>query len=325
MSFRWYVTRRILWTFVATYIILSLTFLLLSLAPNQAVTELAFQAAQQGQSAEAAEQAARQRLGLDQPLWERYAIYMQNMFTLNWGYSTSHPGTPVLELIADALPYTMVYSIPTTIFSVVVGVSIGLYSATHQYTRFDYAATFVAFFGYAIPNFWFGIILLVIFGAWLGWVPIVFDIDAPFLSWAMAKQLVLPVLVLTTSQLTALMRYSRAEALEYVQAEFTKVARAKGVSDIRVLTRHILRPAAVPLMTILVADLLGIFIAASYLVEVVFSIPGLGRLTLDAINNQDTPLVLATTLIPVFLSVLGNLFQDIAYTVLDPRIDYGDR
>ncbi|MFB6219590.1 MAG: ABC transporter permease, partial [Halobacteriaceae archaeon] len=288
MSFRWYVTRRILWTFVATYIILSLTFLFLTLSPNAQVTELAFQAAQRGQSAEAAREAARQRLGLDQPLWKRYVIYMKNMFTLKWGYSNSYPGTRVMELIADALPYTMIYSIPTTIFSIIVGVSIGLYSATNQYTRFDYAATFVAFFGYAIPNFWFGIILLVIFGAWLGWFPIIFDIDAPFISFKMAKQLVLPVLVLTTSQVTALMRYSRAEALEYVQAEFTKVARAKGVSDFRVLTRHILRPAAVPLMTILVADLLGIFVAASYLVEVVFSIPGLGRLTLNAINNQDT-------------------------------------
>ncbi|MDZ7702723.1 MAG: ABC transporter permease [Halobacteriales archaeon] len=230
-----------------------------------------------------------------------------------------------MELIMDALPYTMIYTIPTTIFSIIVGISIGLYSATHQYTKFDYTATFIAFFGYAIPNFWFGIILLVIFGAWLGWVPIIFDTDPGFFSLDMAKQLILPIVVLTTSQLTGLMRYSRAEALEYVQAEFTKVARAKGISNYRVLTRHILRPALVPLMTILIADLLGIFIAASYLVEIVFSIPGLGRLTLDAILNEDTSLVLATTLIPVSLSIVGNLFQDIAYTVLDPRIDYGDR
>ena len=324
MSFRWYVARRLGWTVVATYIVLTLTFVLLTLGPNAQVTELAFQAAQRGQDVEMAQEAARQRLGLDQPVWERYLIYMWNMFTLNWGWSDTY-SAPVMELIAEALPYTLIYTIPTTIFSIIVGISIGLYSATHQYTKFDYTATFIAFFGYAIPNFWFGIILLVIFGAWLGWVPIIFDTEPGFFSLDMAKQLILPVVVLTTSQLTGLMRYSRAEALEYVQAEFTKVAKAKGISNYRVLTRHILRPALVPLMTILIADLLGIFIAASYLVEVVFSIPGLGRLTLDAILNEDTSLVLATTLIPVFLSIVGNLFQDIAYTVLDPRIDYGDR
>ncbi|MFB6137246.1 MAG: ABC transporter permease [Halobacteriaceae archaeon] len=325
MSFRWYVARRLGWTVVATFIVLSITFGLLTIAPNAEVTQISFTAAQQGENVTQARQAAMRRMGLDEPVLQRYVNYMVNMATFNWGYSQSHSGTKVTTLIMNAIPYTMLYSVPTTIFSIIVGISIGLYSATHQYTKFDYAATFVAFFGYAIPNFWFGIILLVIFGAWLGWVPIIFDVNADLFSVTMAKQLILPVFVLTTSQVTALMRYSRAEALEYVEAEFTKAARAKGVSEYRLLTRHILRPALVPLMTILVADLLGIFIAASYLVEIVFSIPGLGRLTLEAIESNDTPLVLATTLLPVFVAIIGNLVQDIAYTVLDPRIDYGER
>jgi len=324
MSFRWYVARRLAWTALATFIILTITFALLRLAPNAQVTDIAFAAAQQGQDVEQATEAARDRLNIDDPIWEQYVTYMANMYTLNWGWSNSF-SKPVTDLLLQALPYTVIYSVPTTIFSIVVGTSIGLYSATKQYTRFDYGATFFAFFGYAIPNFWFGILLLVFFGAYLGWVPVVFDLDAAFISWEMAKQLVLPVFVLATGQLATLMLYSRAEALEYVQAEFTKVARAKGVTDYRVLTRHIFRPASVPLMTILVTDLLGIFVAASVLIEVVFSIPGLGRLTFQAILNQDTPLVLATTLFGVFLSVFGNLLQDIAYTVLDPRIDYGDR
>lgn len=324
MSFRWYVTRRLLWTVVATFIILSVTFFLLSAAPNAQVAQIGAQAAQEGESVQAAQEAARMRLGLDKPIWEQYADYMVNIVTLDWGYSQSL-GAPVMELLSSAIPYTMLYSVPSTIFSIIIGIGIGMYSATHQYTRTDYVATFTAFFGLAIPDFWFGILLLVIFGGWLELVPTFFSTSVPAVSLAMVQQLILPVIVLTTVQLTALMRYSRAEALEYVNAEFTKVARAKGVSDNRILLRHILRPASVPLMTILVGDLLGIFIASSYLVEIVFAIPGLGRLSLNAILNQDTPLVLATVLLPTIVVIFGNLIQDIAYTVLDPRIDYGDR
>jgi peptide/nickel transport system permease protein len=254
----------------------------------------------------------------------RYREYMHNMVTLNWGWSQSR-SQPVVEAIARALPYTAVYSVPTTILSILLGLAIGLYSATHQYTRADYAATFVAFFGYAIPNFWFGIILLLVFGVQLGWFPVVFDSGAPIFSLAMARQLVLPVIVLVTGTIAGIMRYSRAEALEYVESAFVKTARSKGADGVRILTRHILRPAAVPLMTILVGDILGIFLAASYLVEVVFGIPGLGQLSYNAILAQDTSLVLGTTLIFTFVSVIGNLVQDVAYTVLDPRIDYGDR
>jgi peptide/nickel transport system permease protein len=321
---RWYVVRRVLWTILATFIILSITWGLLAVTPNPAAEQLQFQAAASGGDAEAAEEAFEARRGLDRPLWVRYKEYMVNMATFNWGWSQSR-SQPVTEAILGALPYTAVYSVPTTVLSVLLGLSIGLYSATHQYTKTDYAATFFAFFGYAIPNFWFGIILLLVFGVQLRWFPVVFDADAAFLSLEMARQLVLPVVVLVTGTIAGVMRYSRAEALEYVEAEFVKTARAKGADELRVLTRHILRPASVPLMTILVGDILGIFLAASYLVEVVFGIPGLGQLSYNAIIDQDTSLVLGTTLVFTFVAVFGNLVQDIAYTVLDPRIDYGDR
>jgi peptide/nickel transport system permease protein len=321
---RWYVVRRVLWAVVATYLILSVTWGLLALTPNPAAEQLQFQAAASGGSAEAAREAFEARRGLNRPLWERYTAYMRNMVTLNWGWSDSR-SQPVMEAITGAIPYTAVYSVPTTILSILLGLSIGLYSATHQYTKTDYAATFFAFFGYAIPNFWFAIILLLVFAVQLGWFPVVFDPDVALVGAEMAHQLVLPVVVLVTGTIAGVMRYSRAEALEYVQAEFVKTAKAKGADEFRILTRHILRPAAVPLMTILIGDILGIFLAASYLVEVVFGIPGLGQLSYNAIIAQDTALVLGTTLIFTFIAVIGNLLQDIAYTVLDPRIDYGDR
>ena len=122
-----------------------------------------------------------------------------------------------------------------------------------------------------------------------------------------------------------MMRYARAEALEYVEAEFVKTAKAKGVDERTIVLKHVFRPAAVPLATILVGDLLGIIFVGSYLIEVVFGIPGLGLLSFKAITNQDTALVFGTVFVPTFLAIIGNLAQDIAYVVLDPRIDYGDR
>ena len=324
MSLRWYVVRRLAWAVVATFIILSVTWGLLAVTPNQEVEQLQFQTASSGGDAERVAEAFAEQRGQNRPLAEQYVSYMTNMATLNWGWSESR-SQPVTTAILQALPYTAIYSVPTTVVSILLGIGIGLYSATHQYTKADYAATLFAFFGFAIPNFWFAIILLLVFGVQLGWFPVVFDPDVPFLSLAMARQLVLPVVVLVTGTIAGLTRYSRSRALEYVQADFVKTAKAKGASEGRILSRHILRPASTSLVTLLVTDLLGIFIAASYLVEVVFGIPGLGQLSYRAIIAQDTALVLGTVLIGVLISVVGNLLQDVAYTLLDPRIDYGDR
>lgn len=327
MGMRWYIIRRLAWAVVVTFIILTVTFVLLEITPDAQAAEVQFQAAQSGGDADVALEAYERRRGLEGPLWERYVDYLQNILTGDWGWSDTR-SQPALDAILHALPYSMMYSVPSIILSTVLGMSIGLYSALNQYTKTDYAATMFSFFGLSIPNFWFGIILLLVFGVYLGWVPILFDarlaIENTF-SFANVRQLVLPVVVLSTAAIAGNMRYARAEALEYVRADFVKTAKAKGASGWRTLSRHILRPTLVPLSTLLVGDLLGLILSASYLVEVVFGIPGLGQLSLDAILNQDTALVLGTTFIPVFIAVIGNLMQDIAYVVLDPRIDYGDR
>ena len=319
-----YIGKRVAWAVVASFLILTVTFILLRITPNPQLASVQLEAAQSGADAEEAVEAYRIQRGLDEPLYVQYFDYLKNMATLNWGWSETN-SMPVTQAIAEAIPYSLMYAVPSLLLSTVLGLVIGLYSATHQYTKKDYAATFFAFFGLSIPDFWFAIILLVIFGSFLNWVPILFDPNVAVFSFANAQQLVLPVVVLTLSSIAGLMRYSRAEALEYVEAEFVKTARAKGVSERRVLYRHIFRPASVPLATILVGDLLTIVLASSYLIEVVFGIPGLGKLSFDAIVNQDTELVLGTVLVPAFLVIISNLAQDIAYTVLDPRIDYGDR
>ncbi|QFU82907.1 ABC transporter permease [Natronorubrum aibiense] len=319
-----YVLRRIVWAIVAALLILSLTFLLLYFTPETQLTELQFQAAQAGQDPNSVGDAYERYHGLDQPISVQYIEFMTNMVSLNWGWSETR-SQPVITAMAEAIPYSMMYAVPSIFLSTILGIAIGLYSATHQYTRGDYAATAFAFFGLSIPDFWFAIVLLVVFGGTLGWVPILFDTSVATVSYANVKQLLLPVTVLTLTSVASLMRYSRAEALEYVEAAFVKTATAKGVGERRLLFRHIFRPAAVPLATILVGDLVGIVFVASYLIEVVFGIPGLGTLSYRAIVNQDTALVVGTVLVPAFLTIIGNLAQDIAYTMLDPRIDYSDR
>lgn len=327
MGLKWYTARRVAWAGVAAFAILTVTFVLLDYAPDPELARIQFRAAATGADAETAAEAYAERRGLTGPLWERYLEYLGNLATGDWGWSDTR-SQPVLTAILTALPYSLMYTVPAVALSTVLGIAIGLYSAFNQYTTTDYAATFVAFFGVSIPNFWFGIVLLLLFAVQLGWVPVLFDAELARtrpLSLANARQLVLPVFVLGTSAIASTMRYARAEALEYVRAAFVKAARAKGASEWRILTRHVLRPTLVPLSTILVGDLLGIILSASYLVEVVFGIPGLGRLSLEAIRRQDTALVLGTTLVPVLVAVLGNLLQDLAYALLDPRIDYGDR
>lgn len=321
---KWYIARRLAWTVVATFVVLSVTFGLLVASPDpQAATYVAEQVQEGGDYEQARESYERAR-GLDRPLWERYRSYMVGMATLDWGWSESR-SQPVTAAIAEAWPYSVMYGAPALLVSTVVGVAIGLYSAVHRNSAEDYAASTFAFFGISIPDFWFAILTILVFGVWLGWIPVYFRSDVPWLSLENARQLVAPTLVVTLSSIASEMRFSRATALEYVNAEFVKTAKAKGAGGWRRVTRHVFRPALVPLSTVLVGDLLNIVLVSSYLVEVVFGIPGLGQLSYRAIVQQDVPLVLGTVLIPTFIAIVGNLCQDVAYTVLDPRIDYGDR
>jgi peptide/nickel transport system permease protein len=324
MGFGRYVTARVLWAAVVSLIIVTVTFLLLAAAPNPAVQRAATQAALQGgDPAEAAER-VRELRGLNQPLHVRYLDYIQSVYTLDWGWSQSR-SQPVMEAVTQALYYTAQYSIPWTILTVILGPLVGVYSAANMYSWKDHAATAFAFFGYAIPNFFFGIILLLVFGVWLEVIPIVYNTGVPVFSVENAIQLSIPVFVLVTGSIGAVMRVSRNESAEFQNADFMKTAKAKGVSPLRAYAYHVMRPTLVPLSTTLVGQLLALFLGASLLVEVVFGIPGLGRLTYEALLAQDTNLVLGTTLFFTFVAVVGNLIEDLVFTVLDPRISYDDR
>ncbi|AFZ72048.1 ABC transporter permease [Natronobacterium gregoryi] len=353
---KWYILRRLLWAGFASWIILSVTFLLMDLVPDQRIMQAEFAAAQEGVDPEAAAAAAEERYGVAGPLHERYVDYLTGFVQGDWGWSIEY-SQPVADVIVTAAPYSAMYAVPAVIIATIIGTAIGLYSAVNQYTTKDYAATFGAFFGISLPNFWFAIVLLVIFGTMLGWVDVGWNHYYPIsqdggftlleraddshpafvreefegeryvgvLSPANLQQLVLPAFVLLTTSTATVMRYARAEALEYVDADFVKTAKAKGASDWAIVSKHIFRPASVPLMTIFVGRMVGLVLVGSYLIEIVFGIPGIGLASYEAIIRQDTDLVAITILIPTFLAIVGNLIEDITYAILDPRIDYGDR
>jgi peptide/nickel transport system permease protein len=334
-----------MWVAFAAWFALTVTFGMLILSPNAGQFEAAQRAAMSGEDPDEAVERYRERKGLNQPIHERYIGYMTGFLTGNWGYSDRIEKN-VLQAFMDRYPFSLQYALPSVVLTMLVGYGLGLYSAMNQYSRSDYVATFIAYFGLSIPNFWFAIMGILVMGVWfqdtavLGFhlsvlkVPVFYQTSEPMLGSFFGipyptldnlQQLFLPVLVISTAGFAGNMRYTRAQALEITNREFVKVARAKGASGWRVLTRHILRVASVPLMTIFVSQLLVIFFAGSLIIEVIFQIPGLGLLLFKAFTNQDTPIVLGGTLITVFLAIVGNLFQDLAYVALDPRIDYGDR
>ncbi|MFC7240138.1 ABC transporter permease [Saliphagus sp. GCM10025317] len=319
-----YITGRVLWAFVVSWIIVTVTFILLAASPDPTVQQAATQAALEGGDPNVAAEQQRELRGLNDPLHVRYFDFVQGVYTLDWGWS-EYRSQPVTEAVYQSLYYTAQYSIPWTILTILLGPLIGVYSAANMYSWKDHVATGFAFFGYAIPNFFFGIVLLLIFGVWFELVPVTYNTNAAVFSLENARQLALPVFVLVTGSIGGIMRVSRNESAEFQNADFMKTAKAKGVSPLRAYAYHVMRPTLVPLSTTLVGQLLALFLGASLLVEVVFGIPGLGRVTYHALVAQDTNLVLGTTLFFTFIAVIGNLLEDLVFTVLDPRISYDDR
>ena len=324
MGMKWYVTRRIAWAVVVSVLIVSLTWGLIKLSPNPQVEQAVSNAVLNGQNPEEAREAIEQRRGLDRPLWVQYKDFVLNVYTFNWGWSISR-SEPVTQAVLSGLYYTAQYSVPWTLATVIFGPIIGLYAAANQYGWRDHAATAFSFFGFAIPNFFFGIILLLIFGVQLGWTPVIYNTDVAVFGLENVRQLVLPVFVLVTGSIGGTVIVARNESAEYVDADFVKTARAKGVSRYKIFYNHILRPTLVPLSTTIVGQLIALFTGASLLVEVVFGIPGLGLTIFNAILAQDPPLVLGITYVFAFIGVVSNLIQDLVYTVLDPRISFDDR
>ncbi len=289
-------------------------------------------------------------LGLDKPWYERYFLWLGNLAQGNWGNSwTVQAGTSVSSLILYRLPYTVLLMGVSLFFSLVIAIPIGVYSAVRQYSWADYIVTALAFFGASMPTFFFGILMIVLFAVALGWFPASGGVHSALLPGDIVdvirrtvtlggtnpdiagrefeifvdglKHLFMPAVVLCLFNLAGYSRYVRSSMLEVLKQDYMRTARAKGVVERVVIIKHGLRNALIPVVTIIMLSIPGLFTGA-IVTETIFSWPGMGRLFIDGISQVDWSLVQGILVIEAFLVVTCNLLADVMYAVIDPRIQY---
>jgi peptide/nickel transport system permease protein len=246
---------------------------------------------------------------------------MGNLLHGNWGWSIG-TSMPVTELIKTHWIYSFQLVLLSSLFAAVLGILIGIYSAVKQYTKTDYAFTFLSFIGISIPSFWLGVMLILVFSVKLGAFKTYYDTTLPMFSLDNLKALVLPVITLGTGMLAGYVRYTRSNMLDNLKKAFVTTARAKGLPERTVIGKHVLRNAMLPLVTMIMFDLGSVVFGGAYLTEIIFGIPGLGQISFNAVFANDYPVVMAVTLIGTFIVLMVNLVTDIFYTYLDPRIRY---
>ena len=318
---RSYIIKRLFYSVIIAWGILTITFVLLRIGPTSPVDRYILNIAAKGQDVESVRQAIEARYGLDKPIIEQYLLYMGNLLQGKWGWSFS-ASQPVMDLIGSHWIYSFQLILLATIFAIIIGVGLGILSAVKQNTKIDYAVSIFSFIGISIPGFWLGLMLILVFAVYLGVFKTYYDTSYPIWSLENLRQLIMPVLALGIGELAGYVRYTRSAMLDNLRKEFVTTARAKGLSERTVIGKHVLRNAVLPLVTIIMFDLGSIVFGGAYLTEIVFGIPGLGQVSFNAIFANDYAVVIAVTLIGTFLVLFINLATDLIYTYLDPRIRY---
>jgi peptide/nickel transport system permease protein len=316
-----YIIKRLIYAVIIAFAIVTITFILVRVGPSSPADRYIANMMSSGQNVEQVQAAIEARYGLDQPMWEQYVNYLGNLVRGDWGWSFS-TSMPVIDLIKKHWIYSFQLILLSTIFAGILGILIGIYSAVKKYTKVDYIATFFSFIGISIPNFWLGVMLILVFSVQLGWFKSYYDTTLPIFSLENLKALILPVITLGTGMVAGYVRYTRSAMLDNLRKGFVVTARAKGLPERTVIGKHVFRNAVLPLFTIIMFDLGSIVFGGAYLTEIIFGIPGLGQISFNAIFADDYAVVVGITLIGTFLVLLINLITDVAYTYLDPRIRY---
>ncbi|MFQ5975326.1 MAG: ABC transporter permease [Candidatus Hydrothermarchaeales archaeon] len=321
MSMRGYVIKRLIYTIIIAWGVMTAAFILVRIGPSSPADRYIANIAAKGQNVTQVAAAIEARYGVDKPIYIQYVTYMKRLLRGNWGWSFS-TSMPVIRLLKIHWVYSFQLIFLSVIFAAILGILIGIYSATKQYTKTDHVATFFSLMGISIPNFWLGIMLILIFSVRLGWFKTYYDTSLPMFSLANLKALILPVITLGTGMMAGYTRYARSSTLDNLRKDFVRTARAKGLPERTVILKHVFRNAMLPIITIIMFDLGSIVFGGAYLTEIIFGIPGLGQVSFKAIFADDYAVVVAVTLIAAFVILMVNLITDIAYTYLDPRIRY---
>ena len=259
-----------------------------------------------------------EKLHLDEPLPVRYGYWIKGVLQGDLGESMRQQ-KPVLELILQKLPVTLELAFLAIIIALAIGIPAGIISAVKRNTAWDYAANAVALWGLSTPNFWLGIMLILLFSVTLGWLP-ASGFVSPFEDLrANLASLIMPAFVLGNAIAAVLMRHTRSAMLQVLSSDYVRTARAKGLSEWRVVMQHALRNALIPVITLGALEL-GTLLSGAVLTEQVFTIPGFGKLIVDAVFNRDYSVVQGVVLFTATAYIVLNLFADIAYVVANPRM-----
>ncbi len=255
--------------------------------------------------------ALTKKLGLDQPIFVQYIKYVWNFF-IHFDLGTSYTsGRPVLIEIMQRFPYTVKLAIGSVLIGMVLGLPLGILSAVKQYSFFDNATLVVSVFLSSFPQFWFALLLIILFSVKLGWLP-----SNGVATW---KSWILPMAVVGIGSMTALIRTTRSSMLETIRQDYIMTARAKGQTEYKVIAHHAVRNASIPVANA-VGNMIGGQLGGSIIIETVFGVPGIGQYAVQAISTRNYPAVLGSIVILAFIFAVINLILDLIYTVIDPKL-----
>jgi ABC-type dipeptide/oligopeptide/nickel transport system permease component len=302
-----YIFRRLLHSALTLLGITLFTFVLLRLVPGDPARLILPENAPPAEVSH-----MRKLLGLDEPLYVQYYLYMRDLARADFGTSFQY-SVPAIELVLERLPETIRLSLSAIALTVALAVPAGIVAAVRRQTLFDFGAMLAAIFGQSIPNFWLGLMLILLFSVNMHWLPV-----SGASTWL---HYVLPTITLAAYLMALVARLTRSSMLEVLRQDYVRTARAKGLAQRVVLWRHALKNAAIPIVTV-VGMQIGTLLGGAVVTETIFNWPGIGKLVIEAIWRRDYPIVQAVLLLSAFAFVAINLIVDLLYTYLDPRIRY---
>ncbi len=266
----------------------------------------------------------RAKFGLDDPVWLRYLHWLVAMLHGDWGFSFVSR-VDVDRLIWQRLPVTLFVIGSSQILALSIALPVGVFSAIRPYSIFDQIANTLAFIGFSLPTFFTGILFILVFSITLHWLPFVFRADLAATGWRWFweefRQAAMPVAVLGLFQGASWTRYVRSAVLDVIRLDYVTTARSKGISESAVVTKHVVRNALIPVVTLVALQMPAVF-GGAIVTEQIFRVPGIGSLLISSIQANDTPVIMAVTFVFACLVILFNLIADMLYGWLDPRIAY---
>ncbi len=311
-----YLLQRVAQALVVLVVVSTLTFAMVHLAPGGPAIMMTMEMTPEQQ------EALRRQLGLDQPLLVRYVKWVGAALRADLGRSFNDRRR-VAEIIRERLPLTLVLGGAALVVSLAVGIPAGVISATRRYSLTDHVVTFFSVVGVSIPAFWLATLLILVFSVWLRWLPAsgVATVGAGFSLADRLSHLVLPTVVLATVILPNITRFTRSALAEELGQDYVRTARAKGLPEPHVLTRHALRNALIPTVTVL-GLLIPRLVGGAVITETIFGWPGMGQLAVASAIGRDYPVVMAVTVVVAIVVTASSLAVDLVYGWLDPRITY---